>query len=144
MSDDTCDGLLEKYRRDGFLIHDFGFDENLIAQCADVTKSYLGSKLRIQDLWRRNKAVKQLAAHPAVLKLLNELYTRRPFPFQTLNFPVGTQQATHSDTYFFNSTPERYMCGVWVALEDIDLENGPLHYYRGSHELPIRTRNEMK
>ena len=28
------------------------------------------------------------------------------------------------------------MCGVWVALEDITEDNGPLHYYPGSHRLP--------
>jgi hypothetical protein len=27
------------------------------------------------------------------------------------------------------------MCGVWVALEDIDMDNGPLVYYPGSHRL---------
>ena len=28
------------------------------------------------------------------------------------------------------------MCGVWVALEDVDEGNGPLFYYPGSHRLP--------
>jgi ectoine hydroxylase-related dioxygenase (phytanoyl-CoA dioxygenase family) len=28
------------------------------------------------------------------------------------------------------------MCGVWVALEDIDESSGPLVYYAGSHRLP--------
>jgi ectoine hydroxylase-related dioxygenase (phytanoyl-CoA dioxygenase family) len=28
------------------------------------------------------------------------------------------------------------MCGVWVALEDIDEGNGALVYYPGSHKLP--------
>ena len=32
--------------------------------------------------------------------------------------------------------PEGFMCGVWVALEDMDMENGPLVYYPGSHKLP--------
>ena len=27
------------------------------------------------------------------------------------------------------------MAGVWVALEDIDEDNGPLMYYPGSHKL---------
>jgi ectoine hydroxylase-related dioxygenase (phytanoyl-CoA dioxygenase family) len=31
------------------------------------------------------------------------------------------------------------MCGVWVALEDIDMQNGPLVYYPGSHKLPVVT-----
>ncbi len=29
------------------------------------------------------------------------------------------------------------MCGVWVALEDVDDDNGPLIYYPGSHRWPI-------
>jgi hypothetical protein len=28
------------------------------------------------------------------------------------------------------------MAGVWTALEDVDLRNGPLHYYQASHKLP--------
>lgn len=28
------------------------------------------------------------------------------------------------------------LLGVWIALEDITEENGPLHYYPGSHRLP--------
>jgi ectoine hydroxylase-related dioxygenase (phytanoyl-CoA dioxygenase family) len=28
------------------------------------------------------------------------------------------------------------MCGVWVALEDVHFDTGPLHYYPGSHKLP--------
>ena len=28
------------------------------------------------------------------------------------------------------------MCGVWVALEDVDEDNGPVVYYPGSHDLP--------
>jgi ectoine hydroxylase-related dioxygenase (phytanoyl-CoA dioxygenase family) len=69
--------------------------------------------------------------------LLAKLYGRDAIPFQTLNFPIGTQQLTHSDTIHFNSVPERYTCAVWIALEDVDEDNGPLHYYPGSHKLPI-------
>ena len=29
------------------------------------------------------------------------------------------------------------MCGVWVALEDVSDEAGPLEYYPGSHKWPI-------
>ena len=35
----------------------------------------------------------------AVLALLGKLYGRQGFPFQTLNFPVGTQQHLHSDSH---------------------------------------------
>lgn len=92
---------------------------------------------RIQDAWVFQETVKNLALAPKILSILRLLYRREPIPFQTLNFWRGTQQKTHSDTMHFNSFPQRFMCGVWVALEDIDAENGPLHYYPGSHKLPI-------
>ena len=129
--------LKTAYERDGFLVHDFGFSPELIEKCSTVTASLIGRHCRVQDLWRRQDCVKQLGAHTKVLALLTALYTRRPFPFQTLNFAKGTEQPTHADTIFFNSEPAHYMCGVWVALEDIDMHNGPLQYFTGYHKLPI-------
>ncbi len=79
---------------------------------------------RIMDAWRIDENVKALALAPGVLAILAQLYGRRPLPFQTLNFRTGTQQATHSDAMHFNSVPPGFMCGVWVALEDIDMDNG--------------------
>jgi len=92
---------------------------------------------RIQDGWRFNRDIKRIATAPQILSLLRTLYQREPIPFQTLNFRKGTEQSTHSDIIHFSSMPLRFMCGVWVALEDIDINNGPLHYYPGSHKLPI-------
>jgi ectoine hydroxylase-related dioxygenase (phytanoyl-CoA dioxygenase family) len=31
------------------------------------------------------------------------------------------------------------MCGVWIALEDVEPGCGPLTYYPGSHKLPVLT-----
>ena len=91
---------------------------------------------RIQDAWWVSKPVKKLAADDRILALLELLYGRKAIPFQTLNFVRGTEQATHSDAIHFSSLPARYMCGVWVALEDITERNGPLNYYPGSHRVP--------
>jgi ectoine hydroxylase-related dioxygenase (phytanoyl-CoA dioxygenase family) len=94
---------------------------------------------RIQDAWHISASIKALALAPGVLSLLEDLYGRKPLPFQTINFLKGTQQAAHSDAIHFNTMPEGYMCGVWVALEDMDMENGPLVYYPGSHRLKYAT-----
>lgn len=91
---------------------------------------------RIQDFWQVSEPAKQLACYPKVLELLKLLYDREPVPFQTLNFRVGSQQRAHSDTIHFSSLPPKFMCGVWVALEDITEENGPVFYYPGSQKLP--------
>lgn len=130
-------------QRDGFAIVDFGFDPALIETARAYTSENMGEAERIQDGWLVNDVVENLATHPAVLDLLGKLYGRRAIPFQTLNFKYGTEQRTHSDTYHFNSAPERFMCGVWIALEDIQPGSGPLHYFAGSHKLPVYQRHEL-
>lgn len=101
-----------------------------------------GSVSRIQDGWLRSSAVRKLAILPKVERLLGAAYGRRPFAFQTLNFKVGSQQAVHSDAIYFHSLPERFMCGVWTALEDISEDSGPLVYRPGSHKLPVLTMQD--
>ena len=92
---------------------------------------------RNQDLWSSVSSVKDLACHKKILSILELLYGRETFPFQTLNFKYGSQQKIHSDSIHFSSIPERFMCGVWVALEDTNSENGPLLYFPKSHKEPI-------
>ncbi len=98
---------------------------------------------RIQDGFRFSDTVKDLACDPRITDLLTKLYGRQAFAFQTLNFEYGSQQAAHSDAVHFHSAPERFMCGVWIALEDVTLDAGPLLYYPGSHKLPIYDSRQL-
>jgi ectoine hydroxylase-related dioxygenase (phytanoyl-CoA dioxygenase family) len=98
---------------------------------------------RVQDAWRIRDSVRTLATAPKALGLLEELYGRGPLPFQTINFRKGTQQAAHSDAVHFSTIPPGFMAGVWVALEDMDMDNGPLVFYPGSHKLPEVTMEEI-
>jgi hypothetical protein len=93
--------------------------------------------IRIPDAWRFDEDVRAIATNPRIGKILGDVFGRKAWPFQTLNFPVGTQQHFHSDAVHFSSIPERFMCGVWLALEDINEGAGPLEYYPGSHKWPI-------
>ena len=113
------------------------FDINFDNPLGDKTR---GSR-RIQDAWKFDDDVHAIASNPTVLALLGKLYGRPAFPFQTLNFPVGTQQAAHADAVHFSSLPERFMCGVWLAMEDVPAEAGPLFYVPGSHRWPIVTNS---
>ena len=99
---------------------------------------------RIQDFWMYSEATKKLASHQPILDILEMFYEREVIPFQTLNFCVGSQQRAHSDAIHFSSMPARYMCGVWVALEDVTFENGPLFYFPGSHKLPEYNFSQIK
>ena len=103
----------------------------------------LRDERRVQDAWTISSEVREIAFAPAVLELLEQAYGRSPRPFQTLNFRIGSEQRPHSDAMHFNSEPSGFMCGVWVALEDIGPEQGPLVYYPGSHKLAEFTMGEV-
>jgi GT2 family glycosyltransferase len=94
------------------------------------------ASLLVQDAWHQSEAVRELALLPEIAAMLQACWGRKPFAFQTLNFPVGTQQHLHSDAVHFQSEPPGFMCGVWVALEDIHPDAGPLEYVPGSQRLP--------
>ena len=88
---------------------------------------------RFHDAFHLNEDVAALATNATLLSLLSKLYGRPAFPFQTLNFERGSQQHFHTDAVHFHSWPADFMCGVWVALEEVTPDNGPLCYYPGSH-----------
>ena len=117
--------------------------EETAAPSADDDLGVFYTSHRIMDAWKISDNVKTIALNPKSSGILRELYGRKPLPFQTLNFPFGTQQAAHSDTIHFNSKPPGYMAGVWVALEDMDMDNGPLVYYPGSQKLPEVTMQDV-
>jgi hypothetical protein len=133
----------------------FDFPDEQIQTKAEQIKSALKDRypweqwragsadMRLQDAWKTNDNVRSIATNQSVLDLLSKLYGRRAWPFQTLNFPVGTEQHFHTDSIHFSSVPERFMCGVWLALEDIGPDQGPLEYYAGSHRWPIYTNEHV-
>ena len=64
--------------------------------------------------------------------------------FQSINFFTGSQQRTHSDFVHMSTFPKGNLIAVWIALEDMCEENGPLHYYPGSHKLPYILNNDYQ
>lgn len=135
-------GMVDTFREDGYLVLE---DAGIAVDILDAVNESLERQGessdymhgRVQDAWKTCPAVGQVATSATVLKMLGVLYQRDPIPFQTLNFRVATQQRAHSDTIHFNTLPHGFMCGVWVALEDADANNGPLFYHPGSQRLPV-------
>lgn len=58
------------------------------------------------------------------------------------NKPPGTNHVTppHQDNYYFCLTPPRVLT-IWLALDDVDAENGCLRYVAGSHKRGFRTHS---
>ncbi len=142
---------IDEFQHNGYLIVDTQISIRIINNVVNEMQQIyngvhapapsLGS--RLPDLWRDSINAKHIALSPKIISILTQLYNRKPLPFQTLNFRTGTQQAMHSDTIHFNSIPNNFMCGVWVALEDITSDNGPICYSPGSHHLPEFTMQDV-
>lgn len=143
------------FARNGYLILDLDLDPRLIDgiandmfQMSDVeNKNYFynpnDSNKRLFHFWKKSRNVHALATNKAVMHVLDILYNRTSFPFQTINFVEPSEQPAHSDLIHFNVTPAQWMSACWVALEDVDLSNGPLFVYPKSHKLPVYELNDI-
>lgn len=84
----------------------------------------------------KSKKLKEVGRDNQLMELLSALIGSEVELFQSINFLMGSEQKTHSDSIHMTTYPLGGLLGVWVALEDTDMNNGPLHYYPGSHKLP--------
>jgi phytanoyl-CoA hydroxylase len=67
----------------------------------------------------------------------------RAVNLQYFNKPPGIGQPTpaHQDGYYFKLKPNHAVT-LWLALEDVDHENGCVRYVQGSHRLGLRAHGK--
>jgi len=64
--------------------------------------------------------------------------------YTSLFYELGSQQQLHRDTPYFYSGKQNGYMGCWVALDDVDEENGALIAIKGSHKLPEPDLEKLK
>ncbi|MEO5500373.1 MAG: phytanoyl-CoA dioxygenase family protein [Ginsengibacter sp.] len=99
-------------------------------------KIKFNEKQKIMFAIHHSEALREVANDPDLLELLRSLIGGDVQLFQSINFFKGSEQKTHSDSIHMTTYPTGGLLGIWIALEDIDSDNGPLHYYPGSQKLP--------
>ena len=137
-------GHFHHFLEKGFIVLDGFVDPRVCDQIvADIEKClakgifrYGHKGQRIEHLFKHSKATHDLWTDPLAIRILSAIFDDVAVPCQTLNFLHGSQQDVHQDTIHLTPYPAGYMCGVWVALEDIHPDAGPLEVYPGSHRLP--------
>lgn len=106
---------------------------------------HYNSSPRIVEGWKFIKEIKQIAYDKELNKILKFLKNnKKPIPFSTINFIRGTEQPLHSDYIHFATTPDFYLVGVWMALEDINKNAGPLAIVEKSHKFPVLNNEKLK
>lgn len=143
--DDDEEATLRQFVDEGYAILPAPLEEKLLAKidgeiahaiAGRVEEYEYGSSQRIHNLHRKYPGVHGLWTHPQVMRYLELIFGVPARACQTLTYVFGSQQGAHQDTIHLTPFPAGYMCGVWVALEDVKPSSGELEIYRGSHRLP--------
>lgn len=128
----------------GYMIWNNFFDEKTIDGInAEVSKLTTSSEIdtdytnkKYRDTHKHSNLIKEIINDKRIIDILSFVLGKKVIPFQTMNFIWGSEQKTHSDTIHMSTHPLGYLTAIWVALEDISIDSGPLHYYPGSQKLP--------
>ncbi len=128
---------------DGYVVLKNYFSSDEVASFNEKIDELLASKKvkfengnKIMFAIHKSKLLFQIGAHKKIISILETLLDKEVTLFQSINFLTGSQQGAHSDSISMSTFPKGNLIAIWVALEDIDAESGPLYYYKGSHKLP--------
>jgi ectoine hydroxylase-related dioxygenase (phytanoyl-CoA dioxygenase family) len=92
---------------------------------------------RVTNFHIYSKNTLDLVTNKYVNELLKKLFNREQAIYSSLFFREGTSQHYHRDTPHFYTNPIDQYYGIWYALQDININAGPLKYYIGSHKLEV-------
>lgn len=92
-----------------------------------------GSSERIHGAHQKLPSARAVWLYPPVLEFLKSYFKDTPCACQTLTYVNGSEQNAHQDSIHLTPYPNGFMCGVWVALEDVQENSGELFVYPRSH-----------
>jgi hypothetical protein len=141
----------EKWDKDGYLHIKGHYSVEFVDSVNDAMKialdneeiafNYTGKKVLFA--YEKVAVLKDIINDKKLGELLESLTKEKIVPFQSINFQYGSEQAAHSDSVHMATYPVGGLIAIWVALDDIDEDNGPLFYYPGSHKLPYASNADM-
>jgi len=135
-------GHLRHFVEHGYMVIEDLLDDALIDRVNKeiddaVVRKYQGyengSSQRIELLHLHYEGVRKLWLDPRHLRYTDLVFGARARPCQTLTYVYGSQQDAHQDTIHLTPFPAGYMCGTWIALQDVVPDSGELIVYPGSH-----------
>ena len=127
---------------DGYVILKGFFSQERVSQINEEVErldkngkaSWVGNKMMFAIHY--SEIILSASADPELMNMINLLMGKQMDLFQSINFLTGSEQRTHSDSVHMSTFPYGNIIAAWIALESTDANNGPLHYYPGSHKLP--------
>ena len=137
------------YNKNGFVILNGFLSDDIVNEVnQDIERLKSNGTLSFKYNGKLNQAIKysevikSIGLDKSLNKILKHLFKAPAKLFHSINFIKGSEQDAHSDSIHMTTFPLGGLLGVWIALEDTDENNGPLHYYPGSHTLPYYLNTE--
>ena len=97
---------------------------------------------KFNDLYLDLESVRNLGIGESITPKLHACLGSEPTLINSLYFEHGSTQGAHVDTLYMTPRTPDGLCAIWVALEDVEPNAGPMFYYPGSHRIkPFRFSN---
>jgi len=123
------------------LIENFKTELNTAIETGDLAYR-IGSSDRIHGAHQKLPSARAVWLYPPVIQFLENYFKDTACACQTLTYVNGSEQGAHQDSIHLTPYPSGFMCGVWVALQDVQENSGELFVYPGSHRSgSIRARD---
>jgi len=134
----------EDFEREGYAVLKGFFDSEKCDKAVKESEDYIikekiePSKIkRVMNIHQKSLTIREMFSNKQLMELLDNLMKEKHHFLQTIYFYRGSEQPLHSDYVYMSTIPKLQLGGMWIALEDITEENGPLAYVPGSHKIPI-------
>jgi ectoine hydroxylase-related dioxygenase (phytanoyl-CoA dioxygenase family) len=147
--------LTEVYHRDGFVVVPGLMSADVVSSIRNELDRYIVETLPglppedyvleaeggpVRNLWRLERHspfFAQLGENSRMAALVSALVNGDPvlMAIESFNKParVGSIVPPHQDNAYFCLTPPDALT-VWIAIDTVTKENGPVYYLRGSHK----------
>lgn len=153
---DSIQDIKNHYQTKGWVVVDGVFEKKAIEDIANLTEQIMSQEIlegKIHSLdgegtgkvaprklnapFTKNEKYKDFLNCENLLSLLSELIQDDVCLFSDQIFLkpplVGSEKPYHQDNEYFKCTPADKIITAWIALDDVDVENGCMRYIDGSN-----------
>jgi ectoine hydroxylase-related dioxygenase (phytanoyl-CoA dioxygenase family) len=94
-----------------------------------------GKFRRLVNLHLKINSLAKLFSQNISLSITDKIFNQPTTLYTSIYFEIGSTQDPHRDTPYFWTNPKHMYYGIWLALEDVNDNNGALEVIKGSHKI---------
>tara|TARA_B110000971_G_C20015662_1_gene503800 strand:- start:1386 stop:2078 length:693 start_codon:yes stop_codon:yes gene_type:complete len=138
--------IIDSYKANGYYVYENIFSDeecDMIINAGKSLNSFKRGKYKTaMQPHLENDKFKKIASSQLIVDFLSTLFGEDAQGIQTQFFysiPGVTGFTPHQDNYFVEAN-ENDFCSAWIALVDVNVENGCLYGFKNSHKLGMLPR----